>query len=104
MTADSTDDERLGRVAMTLLRHGLEVRLLADKHPRGPDGPQSGYITARDPASGECAQVYYLDSGPGSGHSLEVAYQTHQDQDQDGSQLAGRVIRLLSSAPMPDRM
>jgi len=86
MPTGSTDDERLGHVAITLMQHGLEVKLLADKHPRGPDGPHSGYIIARNPASKESAQVYYLDSGPDSGHSLEVAYQTHPDQDPDGSQ------------------
>jgi hypothetical protein len=100
----NTNDERLGHVAITLMKHGLEVRLLADKHPRGPDGPHSGYITARNPASGECAQVYYLDSGSGSGNPLELVYQTDREHDPDGSQLAGRVIRLLSTAPMPDRM
>jgi hypothetical protein len=103
LTDDSADDERLGIVAMTLMGRGLEVRVLIDKHPRGPDGPLSGYITARNPASGEYAQVYYLDSGSGSGHPLELVYQTDREHDPDGSQLAERVIRLLSTAPMPDR-
>jgi hypothetical protein len=90
-------DDRLDKVAATLVIRGLHVRI--DK-PLSPDDPDADSILVHNPASGQYAQVTYVSSGLSSGDAcLELTYQTAPDEDPDGAHMSDRVVRLLSAAP-----
>lgn len=101
---DATADDTLDKVAVNLMRHGLHVNIPIDK-PLSPRDPDADSILVRNPASGQIAEIGYVSSGRNSGEVfLELTYRTAPDKDPDGTHMAEGVVRLLSAAPMPDRM
>jgi hypothetical protein len=96
MSDDTADNDRLGKVTMNLLQHGLHVQLPVEE----PGDPDAIFILARHPASGECAQIRYAAprDDPG-GTLLELIYRTDRDHDPDGAHLASRAIHLLTTGP-----
>ena len=101
---DASADERLDQVAAELISRGLHVNIPVDK-PLSPGDPDADFIWVHNPASGQYAQVSYVSSGPCPADVfLELTYRTAPDKDPDGAHMADRVARLLSAAPMPDRM
>jgi hypothetical protein len=97
---DAVVNGRLDEVAAKLVIRGLHVRVPVDR-PLSPDDPDADSIWVHNPASGQYAQVSYVSSGLGSGDAcLELTYQTALDEDPDGAEMADRVVRLLSAAPM----
>jgi hypothetical protein len=101
MGNDAPADERLNNVAAKLVIRGLHVQVPIDA-PLSPDHPDADSIWVHSPASGQYAQVSYVNSGLSSGDAcLELTYQTAPDEDPDGAYMADRVVRLLSTAPIP---
>ena len=99
---DAAADDRLDNVAANLMSHGLHVNIPIDE-PLSPCDPDD-CIGVYDPASGQYAEVGYVSSGRDSGEVfLELTYRTAPDKDPDGTHMADGVVRLLSTAPMPDR-
>jgi hypothetical protein len=100
----AADDDRLGQVAVHLMRHGLGVQLPLDPS-LSPADLDASTIIVRNPASGEHATISYARSAADPGKILlELTYQTGTELDPDGAHLASQVLRLLATAPTPDRM
>jgi hypothetical protein len=80
-------DDRLGQVAVSLMRHGLGVQLPLDPS-MSPDDLDADSIVVRSPASGECAYVRYVRFEDDSDTIfLELTYRTGTDLDPNGAHL-----------------
>ena len=102
VSKDAPADERLDKVAAELISRGLHVNIPVDK-PLSPGNPDADFIWVHNPATGQYAQVSYVNSGPRSiDIFLELTYRTAPDKDPDGAHIADRVALLLSAAPIPN--